>query len=502
MSLNPAGGYAFEVSDWTMLHRFLILGTESGTYYVNTLELTIDNADCVVRCIVENGEKVVAETVDVSNSGLTPKNSPAIFVLALTAKRGDEAARRAVFSALPAVCRTGTHLFEFAAYPDAMGGWGRGARKAVATWYLSKEPDALAYQLVKYRQRDGWSHADLLRLSHPQPSPTSEALMAFAANKPTGDDLPRIVERYLRAKDAATPAESAALIVEYGLPRECVRTEHLGESVVLSALLESMPLTAMLRSLGNLSATGVVAPFSDGTTRVIEELGNAEHLRRSRVHPMAIFLALTTYASGHGHRGAGRWTPVRQVIDALDAAFYSALENVTPTNQRLAIAVDVSGSMTQAVTGTPMTCATAAAAMALIVARTEPNHVIFGVDTKPVELKTSPQIRLEMAVAIVSNSISGGTDLSVPARWLASERLDVDAIVTFTDSKTWAGEQHSSEALDSYRELLSHEVRNVVASMTSTKHSIGDIKDPLTLQCVGLDATLPDIIRGFVNADI
>ena len=30
---NAAGGFAFVVSPWTQLERFLILGAEGGTYY-------------------------------------------------------------------------------------------------------------------------------------------------------------------------------------------------------------------------------------------------------------------------------------------------------------------------------------------------------------------------------------------------------------------------------------------------------------------------------------
>jgi 60 kDa SS-A/Ro ribonucleoprotein len=502
MSRNAAGGFAWDVDEWRLLHRFLVLGTEGGTYYTDERDLTVDAARAVVDCVTTDGPRAVREIVAVSTSGRAPKNDPAILALALAAKRGDEETRRLAYLSLDRVCRTGTHLFQFAAYIDALGGWGRGARKAVARWYVSKDADDLAYQLVKYRQRGGWTHADLLRLSHPQPSATSGPLLAFAADKPTGVALPRIVEGYLRAKDAPTPEESAALVLEYGLPRECVRTEHLGTPEVLAALLASMPMTAMIRNLGNLTSAGVVAPFSEGANKVVTELGDRDRIRRSRVHPMALFLALVTYASGRGLRGAGVWTPVQQVVDALDAAFYSALDNVEPTNLRLAIAVDVSGSMKQAVIGAPVTAASAAAAMALIVARTEPNHLIVGVNTKPVELKISPKMRLDAATAVVTRAIGGGTDLSVPSRWLAAERLDVDAIVTLTDSETWAGREHPAQALAGYRSQVGHEVRNVVAAMTATKHSVGDPKDPLTLQCVGLDATIPEVIRSFVSAEL
>ena len=33
MGKNDAGGYAFKIEPWTQLRRFLIFGTEEGTYY-------------------------------------------------------------------------------------------------------------------------------------------------------------------------------------------------------------------------------------------------------------------------------------------------------------------------------------------------------------------------------------------------------------------------------------------------------------------------------------
>ena len=44
-------------------------------------------------------------------------------------------------AALPAVARTGTHLFLFAGYVEQFRGWGRGLRRAVADWYVSKPVD-------------------------------------------------------------------------------------------------------------------------------------------------------------------------------------------------------------------------------------------------------------------------------------------------------------------------------------------------------------------------
>ena len=114
-----------------------------------------------------DGAAVVRAIVDVSTGGRAPKQNPALFALAMVASVGDDDARAAALAALPLVARTGTHLFLFARYVEQFRGWGRGLRRAVAGWYLDKPVADVALQAVKYRQREGWSHRDLLRLAHP-----------------------------------------------------------------------------------------------------------------------------------------------------------------------------------------------------------------------------------------------------------------------------------------------------------------------------------------------
>jgi len=48
---NSAGGYAWKVDDWARLERWLVLGSEGGTYYTKERELTAENAKAVIRCI-------------------------------------------------------------------------------------------------------------------------------------------------------------------------------------------------------------------------------------------------------------------------------------------------------------------------------------------------------------------------------------------------------------------------------------------------------------------
>ena len=97
LSLNSAGGLAWRVDDCARLDRFLVLGSEGGTYYIRESALTRDNAEVVARCVAADGIRTIDRIVAISSSGRAPKNDPAIFSLAMAAKLGNEATRRVAY---------------------------------------------------------------------------------------------------------------------------------------------------------------------------------------------------------------------------------------------------------------------------------------------------------------------------------------------------------------------------------------------------------------------
>ena len=142
------------------------------------------------------------------------------------------------------------------------------------------------------------THRDLLRLAHPAGSvsagnPTLSVsgeharLFEWIVRGGDADGLPRIVEGYVLAQKAETAARSAELVGEYGLPREALKSEHLASPQVWEALLEDMPMTALVRNLATMTRVGVLEAGSSGTAKVVEQLGDTERIRRARVHPIA-----------------------------------------------------------------------------------------------------------------------------------------------------------------------------------------------------------------------
>lgn len=508
--VNSAGGFTFSLDDRARLRRFLTLGTDGSTYYASARDLSKENAAVVLRMAETDHASLVDTIVDVSHGGRAPRQNPALFALAIAASVGSDGERGYALKFLPAVARTGTHLFIFARYVEQFRGWGRGLRRAVAEWYTEPDVDKLAYQAVKYRQREGWSHRDLLRLAHPKSEePIRRDLFDWIVRGDVGEHTPRLIEGYLKA--AEPNADWPTLIRVYGLSWEMLPDAALNERATWDALLDSgIPQTALMRQLPRLTRLGVVGNMAKRTDEIAARLSDAERLRKARVHPVNVLVAARTYASGASARGGPTWQPARQIVDALDAAFYASFGAVEPAGKRTMLALDVSGSMTAPISNMPLSCREASAALALVTAATEPMHETVGFtaggnvrgfgymrEAALTPLAISPRQRLDDAIRTVSNLPFGGTDCALPMLHAEKTGLEVDTFVIYTDNETWAGNIHPHQALAQYRRSSGIDARLVVVGMTATNFSIADPSDPGMLDVAGFDSAVPNLIGDF-----
>jgi len=423
------------LDNWMRLARFLMLGSEDGTYYVQQRALSVENATAVVECLKTDGQRVVRIAVDLSASGRAPRNHPALFVLALASSPNfaDAVTISAALNALPEVARKGTDLCVFAAYVENLRGWGRGLRSAVADWYLSKPASELAHQMLAYPQSNGWSHRDLLRLSHPKAAtPAHNALFQWAVDGELGhlagaeilsNDL-RQIRAFELAKKSAGEDEIVNLIEESRLTPEMIPSEWQNSARVWEALLPSMPYMDLARRLAKLTAVGLIQPHSPATALVVARLIDRKRIANSRVHPITLLEAQEVYKR--------QPRAVASVIDALDEAFHMAFENVEPIGKRVHLMVDAGSSY-----------ATVTDALAMLFEEKASNSV--------------------------------------------------DAFVVVTDQR------RSTEALEHYRRSRGIATKLVVIALAADGSSITDPEDALHLGIAGFDASVPQVVAEFIK---
>lgn len=85
-------------------------------------------------------------------------------------------------------------------------------------------------------------------------------------------------------------------------------------------------MTAMIRNLGKMSAIGLLKPLSHHTTLVCNRLRDETLLRKARIHPFNVLVALKTYEKGKGDRGKLTWEVNQPIVEALDEAFYMSFK--------------------------------------------------------------------------------------------------------------------------------------------------------------------------------
>jgi 60 kDa SS-A/Ro ribonucleoprotein len=503
---NNAGGFVYGLDKWQRLARFLVLGSESPTYYQSKRKLTLENAQVVRECVRSSP----ADVVEVLEKHRTlPKHDTALFVLSVVVAYDASVVTCEQFNS---IVRTGTHLFQFLEMTLAQRGWGRGLQRLVKGWYTCKDLGKLEYQCAKYRNRAGWTHRDVLRCCHLYARNAPEELRDLIAvlRKPDPDDtqwaenLP--IFQFMDRVNAGchNEADIVRAVHDLGLTHEMIPSERR-TTAVWRALAEHMPIGALVRNLGQLTAKDVLkAGRWQENEKIVSKLADAEQVRKSRIHPIAAMLAAGVYARGEGDKGKLTWTPAPDVLAALDHTFNMAFDNVEPTGKRYMLSLDVSGSMWWAggaIAGTGIFAGDAAAAMCMATLKVEPQCLVYGFATKfmPMDIRaTSTLGDCRRALQVHSRNF-GATDCALPMVHALKERIEVDVFTIYTDNETYHGRIHPVRALQEYRRKMGIDAKLVVCGMTSTGFSIADPEDPNSLDVVGFDVSAPSVIANFCS---
>ena len=503
MVANDGGGYSFKLDSFNALTRFLILGATEGTFYLSKEKHEYRNLESVIACIKNEGARVVREIVRVSDAGLAHKNDHAIFALALVFTYGDNEAKSLASTEFNRIVRIGTHMFMFCDFIKKLRGFGKTVRQAINNWYTSKDDYSMAFQVSKYQQREGWSHKDVFRLSHPSFGDTNKntiAKWAMGKNPELNADVKGLdlLNAVQLANMIGTDEGIVKLIGKYNLQREHIPTNFLNLPKVQEALLPHMGGTALLRNLGNMSKSGLLATFSEASKFVMDKLGDRAWIKKNRLHPLSILNAQRIYEQGRGVLGNGSWTVNRNVVDALEDAFYMSFDEIEPTGKNYFYGIDISGSMTLKYPGMNMSCNEVAAVLAMAHVRTERNTFVGGFGYQFQPLNISKKDKLKEAAA-KCNGHFGSTNPGSAIEYAINQGIDADAFIIITDNDINSGSQ-PTQVLNKFRKARNKpEAKMIVCGLVANAFTIADPKDPNQLDIAGFSPDMTSIIANFTR---
>ena len=531
---NAAGGNAFALSGEEKFLQFLIRGTESNTYYATEAALTAAATANSRAFIQSHPAKAIELVLDVLSNGRAQRRNAALYALALCVDPKlvtDETHRSTVYKAIPTLFKIPTDMFIFLNNVKAMRGHGgQGLQRAISAWYASRDSNQLAFTLSKYQSREGWTHRDVLRIARPGANkrakitdPISRSVIAWALSRFSSAndsfdvsgkgepartvELPayaKAVNRLRREAETISGSAAAKLITQHKLPREVIPTELLNNDEVWAALVPNLNAMALIRNLGIMTSKGVL---SDPTVLnlVLARLNDEEFIRKSKVHPFSVLLAASTYRQGRGDKGSTIWTPIGSVTSALGNALTYAFKYAQPSNKRILLAVDVSGSMSGVMKD--------ALALTYVMLKIEPNVTVIEFDT---DIKSGSEIlkrKDDFQAMLAYRPQGGGTDVSLPiqvAMRAEAEGRPYDAVIMLTDTESWANSRGrwgysygsrdgAKETFEAAQTLRRHnpnvKIVEVQLANPSTSQLEGHVND---LRISGYDSTVYTVIADFI----
>ena len=452
--------------------------------------------------------------------------------------------------------------------PNAEGaiskGFGRGVKNNLNQWILTKTPEAFAYQATKYIKRGDWGIVDLLKCIHtntttgddrvfvdPSGNPIINAPKKKKATKDVvasatpmdlvlrytieGYDKMKLLAekfnltddkmyKYLTAIHLAKKSTSADLeneeklvylikiIQHFRLSREQVSTEMLANSRIQLALLlnedcnkVTMPFTALLRNLANLTRVGVFdAP--EILDLVFAHLKNPKVIEKSRIHPVQVLITWFTYRRGFGKLSKHSWMPLKRLIDALEELFYLSFKYVAPSGKRICFLIDCSGSMTSESLCEGVTNAEIAALLAMVFCRAEANskhpiqhsfYIFSNGITDVSDLIHAKASFLDVLKAVQRSNFSC-TDISKGILEAIKYNRLYDGFVVITDNDVNSG-INPSIALKQYRTKMNIPTKLAVVATQMNDLSIADPLDKGMMDFCGFDSHGPKLLQEFLT---
>lgn len=485
----------------------MITGTSSNAYYAGKFEMTSDFDRVVSECAKEDATRTADLIREVSYDGLAVRVDSCIFALLVLSTVAPKEFLRIAND----VIRTQSHFHLLMSFIKGGKGQSSGYRGMGTIiqafgkrWFQEKDTSWLAYQTLKYPQRNGFEVRDELRLFHPKTEEADrDALFAYAVGKQKSLEYPSLHQvqayEYLKANPSETNAIKA--IQEHNLSFEMVAPLGCMTDKVWDVLFQKMPLGATLRNVGNLSQHHV---FDTPANKLLlrERLTNVDKLRKARIHPYDALLANRMYSRGGGLRSSKTWTVNNQVKNTLDLCLGKTFDSLESTGQTYFFAVDVSGSMSSTLEPTNLiSCCEVATVMALAAAKAEEDCYIYGFKHNLTDLGISSRDTFESATKKARDYNFGSTDAGKVYEFAMNRNIYVDTFAFFTDSESFGGTQ-SFQLLNQYRKKVNPNARAVYCTLQPYWGSLADPKDAGSLSIEGFDPTAVKLIQQFSQGNV
>lgn len=419
-TVNEAGGIAYQLPDEDALAMLVSTSCFNGAYYTTAEE----QRDAILALVEKCSPDFVAKAAVYARECGRMKDAPALLVAWLYCKGHAEQFEKIASRVLD----TGKQVANFVQIVQSgmLGRKGLGSRgkRFVQRWLA----DLTIGKSVGFGNP---SIADLIRLGHPKPKDEEQkSLFGYLSGRNPKDKpfdvnrLPQAVRDYEAWKVSRGPLPQ--------VPWQMLTTHDLKESE-WRELASRMSWSALRQSLNTMLRQGALKGETVGM--VANRIKDPVEIAKAKPYPYQV---LTTYKYV-----SPEMPPL--IVDALHDAMEQATKNAPCVPGGAAVFVDVSGSMSQPITGTrigatsKMRCIDVAALVGATLARTSPGTRVIPFDTNAYDVRIEPRDSVMTNANFLAKFGGGGTNCALGLAAANHLGLTSKVCVYASDNESWIG---------------------------------------------------------------
>ncbi|KAL0895976.1 hypothetical protein ABMA27_011970 [Loxostege sticticalis] len=257
-----------------------------------------------------NNVEVVNVILKAYKDGWYTRFETIAFALCKCLLLGSPSVKEATYKAAAEVCRTPEQMMLFNKFTRLLKtGNGRGWCKHVKEWYTKKEPMELAKEMSRVKARHGRSHKTLLRKSHLKIDPEDQARDAVVkyaifglkrakqlmGDKPGTKEVFEYIQKVEDLRHCEDPVAAAAIASQNQFTLDHVPGHLLTSQDVWNAVLPQFTLEELLYHIQRIHNMGFLTNDSTTTAILVSLLNNQDVIKKSKVTPLAVYIALCNY---------------------------------------------------------------------------------------------------------------------------------------------------------------------------------------------------------------
>lgn len=481
-TVNKSGNPAYLLSDKAALAQYAVTGCFNGTFYTSDKDQLAKTLELAGKVPSE----FIAKLAVYSRQKAYMKDMPALLTAIIASKQPDLLGK--IFSKTidsPKMLRNFVQIIR----SNVTNRKSLGTRpKKLIQEYLENLSDE---QLFNANVGNDPSLQDIIKLVHPKPSNKNRnAMYAYLLGKEYNkSDLSDLVLQFEAfKKDMTGEIPDVPFQMLTALP---LTNEHWKK------IAEHATFNQIRMNLNTFARHGV---FEDSSlvSALAKKLSDPEQVRKSKVFPYQLFTAFLNIDE----------TVPAELSIALQKATEVACENIPEINGKVYVMVDVSGSMSCAITGnrgsvtSKMNCIDVAALFAASILRKNPSAVVMPFDTSVHPAKMNPMDSISTNAAYLANFGGGGTNCALPLQQLnnAGAKGDVVIYISDNESNVNSGQYGATATMNEWNKFKTRNPNSRLINLdiqptcTTQTHEMKEI-----LNIAGFSDTCFEVIKSFIE---